>query len=1061
FLNVPETVCVDQEELALKMCGKYTFGQPVAGTVSMSLCRKTWSDDAQTCSVVSLEMDATGCASNAFKMAPLMEADDYPHELTFNATVTEEGTVRPLRAANLPRQHIGSAVGGTIKFTRYDGIPFASKTVYLFKGPERRAELLQTLTTDSDGVAQFSLNTNTINGNFKLIAENSSLVIDPVRDRFPCDTETPIPITYTFAGETFNMDSLDIMFVVFAKGEIVQHVVMQVPVSNGQPVIKGKGSFNLSVQPEMAPSVQVLVYCVLPSNKTLMADSRVFSTEKCFRNKVSVQLSSPTAVPGERSSLQLSAQPGSLCGLSMVDQSVFILAPGKQQDAHKRLGLKAITNMAVDKAKCKELMRKLQGAGTIGPLPAPMRVGAYAASSSYQGGSGYIEAKIEASNHSDADTRGATGSRPEGTQPHASAATPEGIRPEGTQPHASAATPEGIRPEGTQPHASAATPEGIRPEGDHQPQTSVARPEGAGPEGTQPPTPAATPGGVRPSVDELQTSAAMPGGVRPREAHPQTPAAMRGATGIRSEVTRQQTPELLGAGAGVPPVTRLAGENGVPGHCGAAPKSRRPGWPVPAREHRGGFAVNEAEEEEEAEAEAEEELKDANDVSEAADAESAGVTVRTVFPETWLWTLEEVGEPGTTQVPITVPDTITSWETEAFCLHPQGFGLAPSVKLTVFQPFFLELSLPYSIIRGETFQLKATVFNYLPKCIMVIVTPAPSSDFSLSPSADGQYSSCLCANGRKTFSWTLVPSTLGLMNITVAAEATSSQTPCGNELVTVPERGRIDIVTRPLLVKAEGTEKTESFNWLLCPKGGALTEEAELELPADVIKGSARASISVLGDILGRALKNMEGLLRMPYGCGEQNMAILSPNIYILQYLHNTGQLTTDIRERATNFLKSGYQRQLNYRHSDGAYSTFGKGDGNTWLTAFVMRSFGKAKAFTYIDPEVLKSAETWLRNKLMPSGVFQMQGKLFNNRMKGGVNDDITITAYITAAMLELDMAVPVRKSTMSFLKASVSDLSNMYSTALLAYTFSLAGEEEIRAQLLKHLDTVAASSG
>ncbi|XP_063062463.1 murinoglobulin-1-like [Engraulis encrasicolus] len=88
---------------------------------------------------------------------------------------------------------------------------------------------------------------------------------------------------------------------------------------------------------------------------------------------------------------------------------------------------------------------------------------------------------------------------------------------------------------------------------------------------------------------------------------------------------------------------------------------------------------------------------------------------------------------------------------------------------------------------------------------MVVVTPAPSSDFSLSPSADGQYSSCLCANGRKTFSWTLVPSTLGLMDITVAAEATSSQTPCGNELVTVPERGRVDVVTRPLLVKSEPT----------------------------------------------------------------------------------------------------------------------------------------------------------------------------------------------------------------------------------------------------------------
>jgi hypothetical protein len=41
------------------------------------------------------------------------------------------------------------------------------------------------------------------------------------------------------------------------------------------------------------------------------------------------------------------------------------------------------------------------------------------------------------------------------------------------------------------------------------------------------------------------------------------------------------------------------------------------------------------------------------------------------------------------------------------------------VELTVFQPFFLELTLPYSVIRGEHFELKATVFNYLSKCIMV------------------------------------------------------------------------------------------------------------------------------------------------------------------------------------------------------------------------------------------------------------------------------------------------------------------------------------------------------
>ncbi|CAL8350317.1 unnamed protein product [Lota lota] len=306
-------------------------------------------------------------------------------------------------------------------------------------------------------------------------------------------------------------------------------------------------------------------------------------------------------------------------------------------------------------------------------------------------------------------------------------------------------------------------------------------------------------------------------------------------------------------------------------------------------------------------------------------------TVRTFFPETWLWDLVKVGKSGMKEMPVTVPDTITTWETEAFCLSEQGFGLAPPKELVVFQPFFLELSLPYSIIRGENLELKATVFNYQSSCIMVSVSPAISSDYTLTPLADAQQDSCLCAQGRRTHSWKMTPTALGPVNVTMIAEAVSSHTSCDNEIVNVPERGRIDVVTRSLIVKAEGIEQTKTYNVLLCPKGESLQEQVELSLPEDVIQGSARASVSVLGDILGRALKNLDGLLNMPYGCGEQNMALLAPNIYILEYLTNTQQITAEIKARATDFLTSGYQRQLNYKHSDGAYSTFGTGSGNTW----------------------------------------------------------------------------------------------------------------------------------
>lgn len=60
------------------------------------------------------------------------------------------------------------------------------------------------------------------------------------------------------------------------------------------------------------------------------------------------------------------------------------------------------------------------------------------------------------------------------------------------------------------------------------------------------------------------------------------------------------------------------------------------------------------------------------------------------------------------------------------------------------------------------------------------------------------------------------------------------------------------------------------------------------------------------GDIMGTALQNLDRLVQMPSGCGEQNMVLFAPIIYVLQYLEKTGQLTPEIRERATGFLHSG-----------------------------------------------------------------------------------------------------------------------------------------------------------
>uniref|UniRef100_A0A8P4KSL4 Alpha-2-macroglobulin n=1 Tax=Dicentrarchus labrax TaxID=13489 RepID=A0A8P4KSL4_DICLA len=829
---------IEQEEIKAEVCAKYTYGQPVPGSVNVKVCRPLQRYFYGT-PVITTEHPGgvPEFISPCYKETKQVQLPWRPSHFSL-LKLCEYKDLRPRikcggksKCMSLLECHSLHKV----KAVYYNNTPIADMPVYLFKGNSWSSRRLQNLTTNSDGVATFSFSTADFNGDIHLHVSK-------------------------------NTQKANQGMCLMSKLELLN---------------EGEVSFKLKVSAEIAPEVQIVAYTILPS-ETVIAHSADFSTEKCFSHKVSLEFSPSSAVPGEETTLQVTAQPDSLCGVSAVDQSVLIKEPGKTLETAK----------VNDGINHKEMHTSFM-------CPLNNFLIEY-----HQGHYGDFFLLYQVT-HSE----------------------------------------------------------------------------------------------YLPALKQLPVS------LLPSASDGIFSVFYTGLIQMSRHRTIMSEPTVIGA---------IASSGG----SGFSPQ-------LPPIE-----------------------------------------TVRTFFPETWIWDLVEVGESGTKDVSLTVPDTITTWETEAFCLSPLGFGLAPRKEIKVFQPFFLELSLPYSIIRGEHFELKATTFNYLSSCIMVTVTPTPSLDYTLTPLSGDQYTSCLCGNERKTLSWTMAPSALGVMNVSVRAEALASQASCDNEIVSVPDRGRIDVVTRSLIVKAEGTEMTKTYNWLLCPKGQygeALTEETDVQLPDNMIDGSARATLSVLGDILGRALNNLDGLLRMPYGCGEQNMALLAPNIYILQYLKNTQQLTPAIKEKATNFLTSGYQRQLNYKHQNGAYSTFGSGAGNTWLTAFVLRSFAKAQSFIYIDPTNIEESKTWLKRKQRENGCFEQSGKLFNNRMKGGVSDEVTLSAYITAGFLEMNTPVkdPVVNQSLSCLKESISDLSNTYTTALLAYVFTLAGDMETRAHLLKHLDTVALNQG
>nr|XP_009936182.1 PREDICTED: alpha-2-macroglobulin-like [Opisthocomus hoazin] len=443
-------------------------------------------------------------------------------------------------------------------------------------------------------------------------------------------------------------------------------------------------------------------------------------------------------------------------------------------------------------------------------------------------------------------------------------------------------------------------------------------------------------------------------------------------------------------------------------------------------------------------------------------------TVRKYFPETWIWSLVTISSEGNADLDVTIPDTITEWKANAFCTSADtGFGLSPTVSLRAFQPFFVELTLPYSVVRGEAFTLKATVFNYLTACIRVSVTLAQSAHFLAAPVEKEEESHCLCENGRKTVAWLVTPKSLGQVELSVSTEALQNQQPCGNAIVETPEKGRKDTVIRQLLVEPEGVEKETAQNSVLCVEGVPAKEKFSLVLPSNVVPDSGRAYFSVLGDIMGTAMQNLHQLLQMPFGCGEQNMVLFAPNIYVLDYLNKTGQLSEEVKSKAIGYLVSGYQRQLNYKHPDGSYSTFGPRygqQGNTWLTAFVLKSFAQARPHIFIDEKHIQDALVWLSYKQKENGCFRSSGTLLNNAMKGGVDNEVSLTAYITIALLEIPLPVThaVVRNALFCLEMSADEKENhVYTKALMAYAFALAGKEEKRKALLSSLEKEAVKKG
>ncbi|XP_070505052.1 CD109 antigen-like [Chironomus tepperi] len=429
------------------------------------------------------------------------------------------------------------------------------------------------------------------------------------------------------------------------------------------------------------------------------------------------------------------------------------------------------------------------------------------------------------------------------------------------------------------------------------------------------------------------------------------------------------------------------------------------------------------------------------------------IEIRKEFPETWLFDSLDFDSSDKQTLTKKVPDTITSWIITGFSLNPlTGLGLTKqSSKLNVFQPFFVSTNLPYSIKRGEVVSIPIIVFNYLESDQDTVVTLFNNDrDFEFVEVNDDENAVKRSKRGlemeRKkeiivksnegvSVPFMIRPLKAGHITIKVVAESKMAGDGLEKQLKVEPE-GVPQYLNEAVLIDLRSEKEFK--------------KTIDIVVPPEAVPDSTRIEASAIGDILGPSIENLDKLIKLPYGCGEQNMLNFVPNIVVLDYLTNLNKLNPQIEEKAKKYMEVGYQKELTYKHDNGSYSAFGKSDtsGSTWLTAFVAKSFNQAAKYINIDQAVVDQALHFLSSIQTENGSFPEVGHVSHQAMQGGASKGIALTAYTLITFLEAkdhnEKYKDVINKALNYVIENLDQLNDTYSLAIANYALQLNKHEQ-----------------
>ncbi|KAI4573903.1 hypothetical protein MJT46_005143 [Ovis ammon polii x Ovis aries] len=390
-----------------------------------------------------------------------------------------------------------------------------------------------------------------------------------------------------------------------------------------------------------------------------------------------------------------------------------------------------------------------------------------------------------------------------------------------------------------------------------------------------------------------------------------------------------------------------------------------------------------------------------------------------------------------------------------------GICVANTLKAKVFKSVFLEMNIPYSVVRGEQIQLSGTVYNYRTSGIQFCVKMHPVEGIcsSGSPGTDSQgrrFSKCVPqkieGSSSHLVTFTVLPLEIGLHNLSFSLE-----TSVGNE-----------ILVKTLRVVPEGVKRESYAGVTLDPQGiyGIISRRKEFpyRIPLNMVpKTKVKRTVSIKGLLIGEVMsavlseEGIDSLTHLPKGNAEAELMSAVPVFYVYHYLeagHNWDIFSTNSLTQKQNLktkLKEGMASIMSFRNADYSYSMWKGGGASTWLTAFALRVLGQISKYVDQNQNSICNSLLWLLEKCqLENGSFKENSDYQPVKLQGTLpvearENTLYLTAFAVIGIRKAFDICPLEKISTAVSKADIFLHENALSTqsaftlAIAAYALSL----------------------